>query len=47
MELDWEARIKKWDWGIDLGIITKEDLKEYLDTKLYQYIEDRSTDHNL
>jgi len=32
---EWKAQIKKWEDGIDPVAVTKEDLQEYLNTKLY------------
>jgi hypothetical protein len=34
-EDEWKAQIKKWEDKINLVTVTKEDLQEYLDTKLY------------
>jgi hypothetical protein len=47
MEPDWKARMAKWEGGIPTETASKDDFKEYLDTKLYQYTENRSTDDNL
>jgi len=44
---EWKAQIKKWEDRIDPVAVTKEDLQEYLNTKLYQYTLDRTTDDNL
>ena len=46
-EDEWKEKIKKWENGINPVTTTKEDLQEYLDTKLYQYSIDRTTDDNL
>ena len=43
----WRARIKRWEDGVKLGTATKEDLQEYLSTKLYQYTLNKTTDDNL
>jgi hypothetical protein len=33
---EWKARIKKWEQPLEAApIIAKDDLSEYLDTKLY------------
>ena len=42
-----KEKIKKWENGINPVTTTKEDLQEYLDTKLYQYSIDRTTNNNL
>jgi len=46
-EYNWKARLKKWEWGIDLETATKEDFTDYLDTELYQYTKGLTIDYNL
>jgi hypothetical protein len=46
-EDEWKEKIKKWENGINPATAIKEDLQEYLDTKLYQYSIDRTTNDNL
>ena len=42
-----EARLKKWEKGIDIVVATKEDLEEYIDTKMQQYAKEEFTDDYL
>jgi hypothetical protein len=44
---EWKARRKKWRYGIDITTSTKDDLSEYLNTKLCQYALYDSSDDNL
>jgi hypothetical protein len=44
---EWKARRKKWRYGIDIATSTKDDLSEYLNTKLYLYALYDSSDNNL
>jgi hypothetical protein len=44
---DWKARMKKWERGINPATETKDNVKEYVETKLYQYTLKKTTDHNL
>ena len=43
-EINWEARLKKWEDGINVATATKEDLAEYLDTKMHQYSVEKFAD---
>ena len=47
MDVDWNARIKRWRDGIDKETASKDQFLEYLLTKLYEYDESKVTDHNL
>ena len=45
---DWKAQMKKWDQPLEVTLTTtKDDLSEYLDTKLYQYVLYETSDDNL
>jgi len=41
------ALIKKWEAGIDVESSIKEDLIEFINTKIYDYTQDRIVDENL
>jgi hypothetical protein len=43
----WEARIAKWDYGIEVDAATTEDLTNYMQTKIYSYQYDKRNDDNL
>jgi len=43
----WSKRITKWKNGIDLNKSTKDDITEYIQTKLYYYVVDRVQDDDL
>jgi hypothetical protein len=47
MEPDWDAKMEKWEDGIQKDTASKADFKDYLNTKLYQYTANSSTDNNL
>ena len=45
---DWEARIEKWDKGVQQpGTVTDKDLTEYINTIIHLYDRDRITDKYL
>jgi hypothetical protein len=46
-KLTWTQKINKWGDGIDTVIVTKEDLEEYVDTKLYVYVCEGFSDFTL
>ena len=49
-DTDWKARIKKWEDGIKFDTAntpSKEDVLEYIATKIHQYTIERITDDNL
>ena len=46
-DLEWMALIKKWEAGIDVESSTEEDLVEFINTKIYDYTQDRIVDENL
>ena len=46
-QIDWEERTRKWDQGIDPETITTEELQEFTQTKIHEYISDRTSDSNL
>ena len=41
------ALIKKWEAGIDVESSIEEDLIEFINTKIYDYIQNRIVDENL
>ena len=43
----WDARIAKWDYGIDVAKATEADLANYTETKVYKYLFDKRNDDNL
>jgi hypothetical protein len=47
MEIDWKERIAKYGYGIDLETTTNDDLMEYIETKMYLYIQHNLTDYLL
>ena len=47
MDVDWNARIKRWRHGINKETSSEDQFLEYLETKLYGYDKSKVTDHNL
>ena len=47
MEINWKERIAKYSYGIDIATALEEDLEEYIETKIYEYIYKNFTDHIL
>ena len=47
MELLWAKKIIKYSNGIIAAIATKEELGEYITTKVYIYIQEEFTDYTL
>jgi hypothetical protein len=48
MEADeWEARIRKWEDGIDVSKVSREDLHDYCKARMYYYTLKRQSDENL
>jgi hypothetical protein len=43
----WEARIRKYDDDFNVGTATKDELVEFIQTKMYLYEQDKVTDDNL
>jgi hypothetical protein len=46
-KLTWTQKIKKWGDGIDTVTATKEDLEEYVDTKLHVHVREGFSDFTL
>ena len=46
-QIDWEERTRKWNQGIDPETVTTEELQEFTQTKIHEYITDRISDSNL
>ena len=46
-EEEWNTKIRKWGRGINLDDATEDELLEYVQTKLYQYALDKTSDENL
>ena len=46
-QIDWEERTRKWDQGIDPETIMTDELQEFTQTKIHEYISDRTSDSNL
>ena len=38
MDPEWEERIARYGYGINIATILKEDLEEYIEIKIYKYI---------
>ena len=38
MDPEWKERITKYNYGINIVTALKEDLKEYMEIKIYKYI---------
>ena len=47
MEIDWKERIARYSYGINIATALKEDLEEYMETKIYKYIYKNFTDYIL
>jgi len=47
MEIDWKERIARYGYGIDIATASEEDLEEYMETKIYEYIYKNFTDYIL
>src|SRR5450432_2959538 len=47
MPLSWSQKVTKWEWGIDMEKATKEDVREYIQAKMYFYVEDQVGDGDL
>ena len=46
-DINWDERVKKWAWGIDLESTSKQDIVEDVATKTYYYIQRRFSDSGL
>jgi hypothetical protein len=46
-KLTWTQKINKWGDGIDIVTATKEDLKEYVNTKLHVHVREAFSDFTL
>ena len=44
---EWKERIARHSYRINVATALKEDLKEYIETKIYEYIYKNFTDHIL
>lgn len=44
---DWGAKVLKWKYGIDVTTATDEDILDYMQTKLYDYMSDGVSDDDL
>ena len=38
MDPEWKERIVRYGYGIDITTASKEDLEEYVEMKIYEYI---------
>ena len=47
MDPKWKERIARHSYGIDIVTALKEDLEEYIETKIYKYIYKNFTDYIL
>ena len=47
MDPKWKERIAKHSYRIDITTALKEDLKKYIETKIYKYIYKNFTDYIL
>ena len=47
MDPEWKERIARHGYGINITTALKEDLEEYMETKIYKYIYENFTDHTL
>jgi hypothetical protein len=47
MEIDWKERIARYSYGIDIVTALEEDLEEYIEMKIYEYIYKNLTDYIL
>jgi hypothetical protein len=41
------ARVKKWEVGLDPTTATKEDIKDYVESKIWEYTQNEVADHIL
>ena len=47
MDPKWKERITRHGYGIDITTASKEDLEEYVETKIYKYTYENFTDYTL
>ena len=47
MDPEWKERIARYSYGINIATASKEDLEEYMETKIYKYIYKNFTDYIL
>ena len=47
MEIDQKERIARYGYGINIATALKEDLEEYVEMKIYEYIYKNFTDYTL
>jgi len=47
MEIDWKERIARYSYGINVVTALEEDLEEYIEIKIYEYIYKNFTDYTL
>jgi len=47
MEINWKERIARHGYRIDVATALEEDLEEYMETKIYEYIYKNFTDYTL
>ena len=47
MDPEWKERIARHGYGIDITTASKEDLEEYMETKIYEYIYENFMDYIL
>jgi hypothetical protein len=43
----WKERIARYGYGIDVATALEEDLEEYVEIKIYEYIYENFTDYIL
>jgi len=47
MDPKWKERIARYSYGINIATALEEDLEEYIETKIYEYIYKNFTDYIL
>ena len=47
MPLSWSQKVEKWEYGINMEGAKKEDIREYIQAKMYFYVEDKVQDSDL
>jgi len=47
MDPEWKERIARYGYGINVTTALKEDLEEYMETKIYEYIYENFTNYTL
>jgi hypothetical protein len=47
MDPEWKERIARYSYGINIVTASKEDLEEYIEIKIYEYIYENFMDYIL